>query len=147
MTDPIADALGIPAKVDETPKPIAGVVKVPDTNAEADFEFARDQLYELSHKGMEALTELVTLAGQSQDYHMYDSITKLVEVLGKTNIRLTDVASRDPKAKDGYGEAPKTVTNNNLIFSDKPAMTSADKIKEILSMVEEGRKTIDGETK
>lgn len=146
MTDPIADALGIPAKATEPTGPIAGVVTVPDTNIEADFQFARDQLYELNNKGMEALSDLVTLANQSQDYHMYDSIAKLVEVIGKTNVRLTDIATRDPKAKDGYGEAPKTVTNNNLIFSDKPAMTSADKIKEILSMVEEGRKTIDGNT-
>lgn len=150
MKDPLATALGIPDRVDpKSPVNSEGFVEAPKNLIEADYDFVRDNLYNIANKSNEAITDLVDIAVKSQDHNLYNALAKMIDASTKANAQLAKLAQEDPRNKKPIEVTPANVTNNtlNIIGNDKPR-TSAARMSDILNMIasakESAARIIDG---
>jgi heme oxygenase len=119
MDDEIGKSLGLePMK-----PPLAGeVVEVIETKSlkdidksdqpEKDFQYARDNFYNVIEKGTEALEDMLHVAKASEHPRAYEVVSTLMKTLVDANKDL--VAMGEKKAKAQEPEEEKKVTNNNL---------------------------------
>ncbi len=115
--DKIAETL------DLTPvEPIKGeVVKVDpakDQKLESDFQYARENLYNIIERGTDALNGIVDLANQSQHPRSFEVVADLVRTLSGANKDLLDIQKK-MKDLDPEKNGPKKVENNLFIGSTK----------------------------
>lgn len=118
--DPIAKTLDLeplepsdllPAKVESKPVP-------KNEKLENDFEYARENLYNIIERGTDALNGIVDLAAQSQHPRSYEVVADLVRTLSTANKDLLDLQK---KMKDMQPEdkGPSKVTNNLFVGTTK----------------------------
>lgn len=113
MKDPLDDALGLPPLVRQVTEP---TVPVPET-ADADYEFARKNIYELIAQGSDALRELADIAQISQHPRAYEVYSNLLKTIVDTN---KDLMNLKKTQKEVSGEAgPRTVNQNLIMTSDE----------------------------
>lgn len=74
-----------------------------------DYQYARENLYDVIEKGTDALNTLVDLANQSQSPRAFEVVSTLIKTLSDTNKDLLEVQSKLKKLRED--EAPKNVTN------------------------------------
>ena len=82
------------------------------TQANADFEFARENMMEVINKGQEALFDLMDVAKQSQHPRAYEVLANTIKTLAEINVNLMDVSAK-------FAETNKVNvknTTNNSIF-------------------------------
>jgi hypothetical protein len=81
--------------------------------AEKDYTYARENLYDVINKGQEALFDMLDVAKQSQHPRAYEVLSGLINTLVAANKDLLDLQK---KKKELFKEEKpdKTVTNNNL---------------------------------
>ena len=117
MDDEIGKSLGLtPMKpplsgdiVDVTPS----VKKVDKSEQpEIDFQYARDNFYNVIEKGTQALEDMLEVAKASEHPRAYEVVSTLMKTLVDANKDL--VAMNDKKKKTEEPEQDKKVTNNNL---------------------------------
>jgi hypothetical protein len=84
-----------------------------ENDAEKDFTYARENLYDVINKGQEALFDMLDVAKQSQHPRAYEVLSGLINTLVAANKDLLDLQK---KKKDLFKQEEKkqTVTNNNL---------------------------------
>jgi len=87
---------------------------------EADYDYTRNNLYNLLQNGQDALLHALEVAKQSEHPRAFEVVGNLMKQLADVNEQLMQLHQRkqklDTPAKDsGTGEA-KQVTNNNAIF-------------------------------
>jgi hypothetical protein len=115
--DKIAETLNL------TPQePLKGeVVKVEpakDDKLENDFQYARENLYNIIERGTDALNGIVDLANQSQHPRSFEVVADLVRTLSGANKDLLDIQKK-MKDMDPEAHGPKKVENNLFIGSTK----------------------------
>jgi hypothetical protein len=91
-----------------------------------DIEKSQNNIDLLLDQGKDSLTELISLAKQSQSVDAFDTITKLIKTLSDVNKDYIAVSEKKKYAKEDSGITSTTtnnVTNNNLI------LTTADVLK------------------
>ena len=129
-TDKIASALGLspltPEMVNEpmnSLEPIE-IPPLPATVAQdeviADIEKARQNINNILTKGEDSLTELISLAKQSQSPLAFEAATRLMKVMLDGNKDFIHVTEKKKYAKEDHSStqaATTNVTNNNLIIS------------------------------
>lgn len=115
--DVIASSLGldplVPVKTTKTGKIMN----------ENDYEYARQNLYDVIEKGSHALEDIMDIAKQSESPRAFEVVTNLIKTMVEANKDLLELAK---KKKDlDKEELPTTnvTTNNNL------NITSADLLK------------------
>lgn len=114
--DKIAKAL------DLTPQVIEGTVEKAkpevDPKLDTDFQYARENLYNIIERGTDALNGIVDLANQSQHPRSFEVVADLVRTLSTANKDLLDLQK---KMKDLQPEEQKNqkVTNNLFVGSTK----------------------------
>ena len=113
--DKIAETL------DLTPVKQGEVVKVEpaeDQKLENDFQYARENLYNIIERGTDALNGIVDLANQSQHPRSFEVVADLVRTLSTANKDLLDLQK---KMKDLQPEEKKNqkVTNNLFVGTTK----------------------------
>lgn len=84
------------------------VVKT-DKDAENDFKYARENLYNAISVGEEALSEMLEVAKQSQHPRAYEVLSTLINTVAAVNKDLLDIQK---KKKDFFAEKEKTEQNN-----------------------------------
>ena len=115
--DKIAETLDL-----EPIEPVKGeVVKVEpakDQKLETDFQYARENLYNIIERGTDALNGIVDLANQSQHPRSFEVVADLVRTLSTANKDLLDLQK---KMKDLQPEEKKNqkVTNNLFVGTTK----------------------------
>ena len=126
----LSDALGLPDLTSNTLPEIFSIEENKEkTDQENDYKFARDNIYEIINKGLKTLDELKTLAFQSQNNKVYDSLSTMMKTLLDANKDLAEHSRKndflDKLEKDlgsdvkKHGIAPPTVTNNLFVGSTK----------------------------
>tara|TARA_B100001113_G_scaffold321495_1_gene291363 strand:- start:271 stop:702 length:432 start_codon:yes stop_codon:yes gene_type:complete len=115
--DKIAETLDL-----EPIEPVKGeVVKVEpakDQKLETDFQYARENLYNIIERGTDALNGIVDLANQSQHPRSFEVVADLVRTLSGANKDLLDIQKK-MKDMDPESHGPKKVENNLFIGSTK----------------------------
>ena len=93
-------------------------VKPADDKLENDFQYARENLYNIIERGTDALNGIVDLANQSQHPRSFEVIADLVRTLSGANKDLLDIQKK-MKDMDPEKHGPKKVENNLFIGSTK----------------------------
>jgi hypothetical protein len=84
-----------------------------ENDAEKDFTYARENLYDVINKGQEALFDMLDVAKQSQHPRAYEVLSGLINTLVAANKDLLDLQKKK-KELFKQEEKKQTVTNNNL---------------------------------
>jgi hypothetical protein len=111
-TDPIAEALDIspmPAII----KPNLPVIDA-TTTVEADYEYAKRNLYDLIEQGQDALQGVLDVAKQSQQANAYVAVATMIKTVSEVAKDLLHVSKTK---NDITGETQKQVTNNLFVGS------------------------------
>ena len=110
--DIIANTLGM-EPIPPPPNPVTVV-----NNRENDYEYARNNLYDIIDKGTSALEDMVDIARQSESPRAFEVVTNLIKTLAETNKDLLELAKKQKELdkKEDSGD-PRTVNNNLFVGS------------------------------
>ena len=88
------------------------------TQANADFEFARENMMEVINKGQEALFDLMDVAKQSQHPRAYEVLATMMSTMVGASKDLLDLQAKKKKImEDDPSASPQQVTNNLFVGS------------------------------
>ena len=76
-----------------------------------DYDYARENYYNLVENGNVALEDLIELAKQSEHPRAYEVVGQLIKTLGDTTSHITTLHEKQMKLN---ASKPEKVTNNNL---------------------------------
>lgn len=111
---------------------------LPPKNQEAitDADYARQNIYTLIETGHAALSEMASIAAQSQRADAYDVLAKFLTSLGKLNNQLLDTSIKKSKLSE---QGPTEVEGGNItnnLFVGTPAQ-----LQEMLENIKNGKST------
>ena len=96
----------------------AVVEKKMTTQADADFEYARENMMEVINKGQEALFDLMDVARQSQHPRAYEVLATMMNTMVGASKDLLDLQAKKKKIMEEDPTAsPQQVTNNLFVGS------------------------------
>ena len=92
------------------------VPAVTDDDSETDFQYARENLYNLIERGTDGLDELLEIAKQSQHPRAFEVVQQTIGQLTTTNKELLNLhkTKKDIKVEKG---GPTSVNNNLFVGS------------------------------
>ena len=99
------------------------------TQQENDYEYARENFYNVIEKGTEALEQMMDVARASEHPRAYEVISTLMKTLVDANKDLVDMGNK--KAKEEEPKEEKKVTNNNLFVG------STNELQQMLKQMRE----------
>ena len=114
--DKIAETLNL-TPVDKKTE-VVKVEPADDQKLENDFQYARENLYNIIERGTDALNGIVDLANQSQHPRSFEVVADLVRTLSGANKDLLDIQKK-MKDMDPDKHKPQKVENNLFIGSTK----------------------------
>ena len=123
MSNEIDKALGV---VESIPKKIIKQEVVPsaqedwgDANehVERDYEYQRQQFYNLVEKGTNAVEGILELAKESEHPRAYEVAGNLIKQVAEVTEKLGDLQEKMRKLKEVPNNAPKSVTNALFVGS------------------------------
>ena len=76
-----------------------------------DYDYARENYYNLVENGNVALEDLIELAKQSEHPRAYEVVGQMIKTLGDTTSQITTLHEKQMKLS---ASKPEKVTNNNL---------------------------------
>lgn len=84
--------------------------------AQSDYEYTRQNLYDLMEKGQEAIYEMLEIAKETQKARDFEVAGQLIKSVGDVSDKLLDLQHKMKKLKqeDSQITANKTITNNAL---------------------------------
>lgn len=136
-----ADYEDVPAKQESTKskamtEKLKSSVAEPMTRhdeAEADYDYARKNLYDTIEKGARALEELLDVATQSQHPRAYEVLSSTMKTLVDANKELVNLSKKKADETQEQSGSTNTVTNNNLFVG-----TTHDLLKVLSDMKKNG---------
>ena len=129
--DPIANSLGMEPL--EIAKPITQVLPAVKAQKNDDYEYARQNLYDIIEKGQNALEDIIDIAKQSESARAFEVATNLIKTMAEANKDLLNLAKVKKDLDKEDVPEQKNITNNNLV------LTSADLLKMIKDKSNEWR--------
>ena len=114
--DKIAETLNLTPVDNKTE--VLKVEPADDQKLENDFQYARENLYNIIERGTDALNGIVDLANQSQHPRSFEVVADLVRTLSGANKDLLDIQKK-MKDMDPDKHKPQKVENNLFIGSTK----------------------------
>ena len=92
------------------------VPAVTDDDSETDFQYARENLYNLIERGQDGLEELIEIAKQSEHPRAFEVVGQMIDKLTTTNKELLNLhkTKKDIKVEKG---GPTSVNNNLFVGS------------------------------
>lgn len=129
--DIISESLGIePLEGEIIESKESELIKAPE-NSEQDFEYARENFYNIIETGTDALQQMLDVAKASEHPRAYEVVSTLMKTLVDANKDLVSMSEKKAKANPKEEEA-KTVTNNNLFVG------STAELQKLLKDMKEG---------
>ena len=118
MTDKIADALGV-EPIEENKIEIINTDILERGDEDDDYQFARENFYNVIEKGVGVLDDMIDAAAQSKEPRAYEVISGMIKVLTDANKDLVEVGEKRLKIKDATKaeETGNKVTNNVFVGS------------------------------
>ena len=87
--------------------------EIPVTNSDVDndYQYARENLYNVIERGSDALNTLVELANQSESPRAFEVVGTLIKTLTDANKDLLEIQKKVKSLKEESSSGPKNVTN------------------------------------
>jgi len=126
VTDTLNDALGIEGElVDEEAKEKVPTLKRENFEARTrnqddiskDYQYARENLYDVIERGTEALDHLLELAKASEHPRAFEVVSTLTKTLVDANKDLLEVQAKVKKLTEEERSDPQNVTNALFVGS------------------------------
>ena len=93
-------------------------VFLPAKTEKNDYEYARQNMYDIIEKGQSALEDIVDIARQSESPRAFEVVTNLIKTLADANKDLMDLAKKNKElTKPDASNENKTVNNNLFVGS------------------------------
>jgi len=80
-------------------------------DVDTDYQYARENLYNVIERGSDALNTLVEIANQSESPRAFEIVSTLIKTLSDANKDLLEVQTKVKKLKEETATGPKNVTN------------------------------------
>ena len=98
---------------------------------EKDYEYQREQFYNLVDKGSKAIDGILELAKESEHPRTYEVAGNLIKQVAEVTEKLGDLQEKMRRLKEVPNNAPKSVTNALFVGSTKELQTMLkDKLKD-----------------
>ena len=94
-----------------------------------DYEYARQNLYDIIEKGQNALEHIVDIAKQSESARAFEVTANLIKTLADTNKDLLNLAKQKKELEREENVPDKQVTNNNLFVGSSAELLKMIKDK------------------
>ena len=113
----------IPWEADENKSNIEVISSPPqllkngDSDIEKDYEYQRDNFYNLVEKGSAAIDGILELAKESEHPRTYEVAGNLIKQVAEVTEKLGDLQEKMRKLKEVPNTAPKSVTNALFVGS------------------------------
>ena len=92
-----------------------------DQSVDTDFNYSRENLYNIIERGTDAMEGLLQVAQETEHPRAYEVIATLIKTITDTNDKVVDLQK---KAKDILSDSEvKKVTNNNLFVGSTTELT------------------------
>ena len=102
-----------------------------EDDIERDYEYQRENFYNLVEKGSAAIDGILELAKESEHPRTYEVAGNLIKQVAEVTEKLGDLQEKMRKLKEVPNNAPKNVTNALFIGSTKEPQTMLkDKLKD-----------------
>ena len=88
-----------------------------DNDIEKDYEYQRDNFYNLVEKGSSAIEGILELAKESEHPRTYEVAGNLIKQVAEVTEKLGDLQEKMRKLKEVPNTAPKNVTNALFVGS------------------------------
>lgn len=95
----------------EVIKPSKPVSTEQSKDIDTDYQYARENLYNVIERGSDALNNLVEIANQSESPRAYEIVGQLIKTLSDSNKDLLELQNKVKKLKDDEPKGPNSVTN------------------------------------
>ena len=118
----VIQRLQIPWEEDEQPKievisSSSQLLKNDGSDIEKDYEYQRDNFYNLVEKGSAAIDGILELAKESEHPRTYEVAGNLIKQVAEVTEKLGDLQEKMRKLKEVPNTAPKSVTNALFVGS------------------------------
>ena len=121
MNDEIGNSLGLnPIKpelkgelVKSTPSTVV-VGKTAEDKADRDYQYARENFYNVIEKGTHALEDMLDVAKASEHPRAYEVVSTIMKTLVDANKYLVSMSDKKAEAEKPEEDKSGIVTNNNL---------------------------------
>jgi len=115
MPDPIDDALNL-APLENIKEAVTKIITASQDN---DFQYVRENLYEVLEKSKTALDDVLRLAQQSQHPRAYEVLNQMLRTVADVSSSLTDLHVKSTriqidKERSGIGNINNKTINNNM---------------------------------
>ena len=98
---------------------------------EKDYEYQRENFYNLVEKGSSAIDGILELAKESEHPRTYEVAGNLIKQVAEVTEKLGDLQEKMRRLKEVPSNAPKSVTNSLFVGSTKELQTMLkDKLKD-----------------
>ena len=94
-----------------------------EDDIEKDYEYQREQFYNLVDKGSKAIDGILELAKESEHPRTYEVAGNLIKQVAEVTEKLGDLQEKMRRLKEVPSNAPKSVTNALFIGSTKELQT------------------------
>ena len=102
-----------------------------EDDIERDYEYQRENFYNLVEKGSTAIDGILELAKESEHPRTYEVAGNLIKQVAEVTEKLGDLQEKMRKLKEVPNNAPKSVTNALFVGSTKELQTMLkDKLKD-----------------
>ena len=120
----------VPKIIPDNSEVVPYLVKDED-DIERDYEYQRENFYNLVEKGSAAIDGILELAKESEHPRTYEVAGNLIKQVAEVTEKLGDLQDKMRKLKEVPNNAPKNVTNALFIGSTKELQTMLkDKLKD-----------------
>ena len=120
----------VPKIIPDNSEVVPYLVKDED-DIERDYEYQRENFYNLVEKGSVAIDGILELAKESEHPRTYEVAGNLIKQVAEVTEKLGDLQEKMRKLKEVPNNAPKNVTNALFIGSTKELQTMLkDKLKD-----------------
>jgi uncharacterized small protein (DUF1192 family) len=118
----INNALGLENTLKQeivSPKPL--VPRPPEglEDIDTDYNYSRENFYNLIERGQDAITGILDLAKESEHPRTYEVAGQLIKTVSEVTERLADLQEKMQRLKEVPDKGPKSVTNALFIGSTK----------------------------
>jgi len=120
----------VPKIIPDNSEIVPYLVKDED-DIERDYEYQRENFYNLVEKGSAAIDGILELAKESEHPRTYEVAGNLIKQVAEVTEKLGDLQEKMRKLKEVPNNAPKNVTNALFVGSTKELQTMLkDKLKD-----------------
>ena len=118
----INNALGLESTIKQeiiSPKPLVPRPPEGPEDIDTDYNYSRENFYNLIERGQDAITGILDLAKESEHPRTYEVAGQLIKTVSEVTERLADLQEKMQRLKEVPDKGPKSVTNALFIGSTK----------------------------